>query len=924
MSEKRKKVIKKTRLAGITFSAIAVVAFILTFIVEPKLSGEIGNITFASPEFVASNHNGIYAVNDSGFFVYIMDENNNYLAAIEAEDGHDISEMAFDDNGNIYLLVYGYNEDGTDQTIKVYDKNANFLRDIYYSDDVEEEYIMGMQIVGDELIYIESAPEYDAYIIADLDGKERDFFDIESLDGWTYITDAIPDGYGNYALNFNMYSAGMLYYDGEYEEYGYSDFDLYDNPEGYIFYNVVPYDDGLAVVANAYEDTIVSYIDAPYEESEELVDINDICNADILEEYKNDLYISTIGVVDDKLAISVFEQVYIYDDGNVREIDGCHKIPAGISILNFVDAYGNYIGCVCLAIGLILLIGSIAKWRLSLLGKQLIVTIPVIVIMFVILTISFINAYDDMYYDNAADRLLQLNESTIEYLDGDAIEEMSNFEALADGRMYDADVLLYNSLVAGQNDWSNAITCHIYLLDDELSGFSVLDSEFTLNPFYSRFDWGNSLDELIENSAEDELVKGRGDSAVIYSGSYYADNISAGTYIYNSYDEPVAFMITNLDFYYFNQERDALIRNIIIKVAAFLLILIALIVLLTYLNTRRLKLAGNAITEIAAGNFSARVNNVGRDEVGAICGGVNEMAQKLELHFEELDRNEKFYYKFVPEKFKELLHKDTFTDLQLGDAESVDLTVLFCDIRSFSLNSEMMTAKENFEFVNVIYGKAGPIIRKHNGFVDKYIGDAVMALFENADDALAAGKELYYEIVLNKATAEELGVQSINIGIGIHSGMARIGIVGEDERLSGTVISNTVNISSRLESLTKQYNTAMIITKETLDRLSDPDSLSVRYLGMIQVAGVNEVKALYEVLECLDDERKNTREQTAFDFREAIKAYHLGKAEASAKMLEPIVLKAKNDPVPKMYLDYVNEKIAHNDSEHNVFKFEKK
>ena len=104
-----------------------------------------------------------------------------------------------------------------------------------------------------------------------------------------------------------------------------------------------------------------------------------------------------------------------------------------------------------------------------------------------------------------------------------------------------------------------------------------------------------------------------------------------------------------------------------------------------------------------------------------------------------------------------------------------------------------MTAKENFEFVNIIYGTAGPIVRRHNGFVDKYIGDAVMALFENADDAVACGIELYKEIVLDPKTSEAIGIGDINIGIGIHSGMARIGIVGEDERLSGTVISDTVN-----------------------------------------------------------------------------------------------------------------------------------
>ena len=236
-----------------------------------------------------------------------------------------------------------------------------------------------------------------------------------------------------------------------------------------------------------------------------------------------------------------------------------------------------------------------------------------------------------------------------------------------------------------------------------------------------------------------------------------------------------------------------------------MLVISIIFILSTIRMLRVIKKATVTVKSISEGDLTARVNYKSKDELGQICTQVNEMASSLENSFEEKDRTEKFYYKFVPEKFREYLGKNKLTDLSLGDASNRELTVLFTDIRSFSINSEMMTAKENFAFANTIYGKAGPVIREHNGFIDKYIGDAVMALFENADDAVAAGIDLYRTIVHDPETARELKVSDINIGIGIHTGMAMIGIVGESERLSGTVISDTVNLSSRLESLTKQY-----------------------------------------------------------------------------------------------------------------------
>ena len=176
--------------------------------------------------------------------------------------------------------------------------------------------------------------------------------------------------------------------------------------------------------------------------------------------------------------------------------------------------------------------------------------------------------------------------------------------------------------------------------------------------------------------------------------------------------------------------------------------------------------------------------------------------------------------------------------------------------------------------------------------------------------------------MLDPNTAAELKVSEINIGIGIHTGMAMIGIVGESERLSGTVISDTVNLSSRLESLTKQYKTAILVSKDTIDRLSDPDALALRYLGMIQVAGVNEVKGVYEVLDCLQDDVKKTRTENSSEFREAMRLFQLGRREDAMNALEKLEAEGRADYISEMYLEYIKD--LSSDDKGNVFRFVRK
>ena len=194
-----------------------------------------------------------------------------------------------------------------------------------------------------------------------------------------------------------------------------------------------------------------------------------------------------------------------------------------------------------------------------------------------------------------------------------------------------------------------------------------------------------------------------------------------------------------------------------------------------------------------------------------------------------------------------------------------------------------------------------------------------MALFENADDAVSAGIEIYHAVVTERQAG---GGSDIRIGIGIHSGMARIGIVGESERLSGTVISDTVNLSSRLESLTKQYQTAILVSKDTVDRMADPDALDLRYLGIVQVAGVNEVKSVYEVLDCLPEEERRKRRDNSATLREAVRLFHLGRRDEAVGMLRGISILGKSDHVTEMYLDYIRNLSV--EDKGNVFRFVRK
>ena len=173
--------------------------------------------------------------------------------------------------------------------------------------------------------------------------------------------------------------------------------------------------------------------------------------------------------------------------------------------------------------------------------------------------------------------------------------------------------------------------------------------------------------------------------------------------------------------------------------------------------------------------------------------------------------------RFVPHEFLNFLGHKSIVDVQLGDQVQQEMSIMFADIRNFATFSERMSPKENFDFINDYLNRVGPVIRAHQGFIDKYIGDAVMALFPNtADDALQAAIAMQKQVSLYNWERQQQGDGAIAIGIGLHTGSLMLGTIGESERMESTVIADAVNLASRLESLTKTYGASILISGDTL------------------------------------------------------------------------------------------------------------
>jgi adenylate cyclase len=286
-------------------------------------------------------------------------------------------------------------------------------------------------------------------------------------------------------------------------------------------------------------------------------------------------------------------------------------------------------------------------------------------------------------------------------------------------------------------------------------------------------------------------------------------------------------------------------RNQAAVITAFMIVLgLGGAVALATLLARPIYRLMEATDAVAQGDFSVSVPVTTRDELGVLTESFNRMARSLR----EKEMIKRAFTRYVAREVVEEVLKDPEHAMLTGERREV--TVLFCDIRGFTSLSERLTPEQVVSLLNEFYTLMIETVFKHDGTLDKFLGDAVMAVFgapigypDHAARAVKTALDMRTAIAALGARRRAMGQDPFEVGIGVSLGEVVAGTVGTEERMEYTVIGDSVNVASRLQDRAKPGS--ILLTRRTYDAVRDV--VDAKSLGAMKVKGKEEEVEVYEV-----------------------------------------------------------------------------
>jgi adenylate cyclase len=342
-------------------------------------------------------------------------------------------------------------------------------------------------------------------------------------------------------------------------------------------------------------------------------------------------------------------------------------------------------------------------------------------------------------------------------------------------------------------------------------------------------------------------------------------------------------------------------------------------------------------------DFNQRVKEQSKHQIAAAWEANEYLSEKFQL--------------FVPEQLLERIAPQGVESIQLGNVTEAEMTILFCDIRGFTAIAESQEARETFEWLNAFFTEMNARINSHGGFIDKYLGDAIMAVFDRPKshplDAIEAAVSMQESLHKFNADRHQYNLAyPVNIGIGINTGIGTIGTLGSASRMDSTVIGDVVNTASRLENLTKIYGCQIIVSESAIvqarefindgsDRSNSNSCLLLkcdlekegqdgftsnfqppalddrvasnnyyyRWIDRVTPRGKQRAIEIYEVwASASSDSNKKHLTQPLFD--KGLQAWQAGKFVAALGYFQQLLTQNPVDTVANFYLELCQEKLG--------------
>ena len=275
---------------------------------------------------------------------------------------------------------------------------------------------------------------------------------------------------------------------------------------------------------------------------------------------------------------------------------------------------------------------------------------------------------------------------------------------------------------------------------------------------------------------------------------------------------------------------------------------------------------------------------------------------------------ERIVRQLIPEQIISRLYPSGLEKATIGHGKEIDCALMMLDIREFTKITGKMSPSDTFKMLSSYMESISPLVTAHHGFIDKYLGDGFLAVFDRTNtafnDAICCATEIFQEhrSYNKKHRSKPIPEFRLNqeprlplrIGMGINCGRAMLGTIGFSERVEFTVLGDAVNITSRIEHLNRFFKTKLLVNSKIINEV-EKNKLAYRYIGKVKIKGKLAPLGIYEIYEFDSPETKDLKEKFSQRFSDAILLRDENKHDESHMILGELLKDFPDDQVAQYY-----------------------